>query len=404
MADPYRKHSRAKRKFDKKYRPNKGPIARFAGTRRGKLAIAACALAAVAALALLIAFVGVPVVKNWIDPPKEPNLRANPFKDSADTEVLEETGDEDLSELQHEAKIQFSTVNDPYIFGGEIAYSTSSYANGTIVYDKLYLHDTETGEDTLVPGISMKYDNILDICMNESYIVFLDAHANGGGRVCGYDRQAQKMFAIKEYVYAAPKLSLSGNMLAFMQQAGTNLDRLYFYNLQTGEGIAYRVFSGLPAEPTAVDIEGDSVVYAIPFTTDDGNVRSRVYRLSLSTGEEVANEPGKHISYIKTNGEQTAFLSSASGAPTDLYLFDGMLPTLLASEVVNFEVEETHIVYTQNDVVMVYSFETKRHYKLNSNTSRGLLADAHGSEICWYDITGGYGDSVNVVRYAKVEF
>lgn len=61
------------------------------------------------------------------------------------------------------------------------------------------------------------------------------------------------------------------------------------------------------------------------------------------------------------------------------------------------------IVYTKDEALYIYQTQTKQSKRINSDVSRAYLAEACGNSILWYDITGGYNDSADVVKYAKVD-
>lgn len=395
---------RVRRKMKRQYTVRRTAFAKFMDTTQGKILFWAVLAAVFAGIVCLVIFVVAPAVDKAVNPPTKVPIKFNDFKDSLETESGPAVEEASVSYLQKEALIEVSRVNDPFIYGDEIVFSSSEVSGGVVNYSSLYIYDISEQTTNKVSGIEVKYNNILQPMMNEDYIVFLDSSAGGGGRICVYDRRTGKQSAVKDYLYAAPQISLDGNLIAFMQQAGDDLDRLYLFDLDTFESTAYRVFSGLPAIPSAVDMQNGVMVYSIPYQTEDGYNRSRVYTMELTTGMERSNEPGKLASYIKTNGQETAFLSAISGAPTELYLLEGVTPLLIDSDVANFEIEENYIAYTKGENIYIYDLKGKQINKLNSDISRGLLTCANDNMVCWYDVTGGYSGRADIVRYAEVNF
>ena len=382
-----------------------GRAARFFGTRKGRLVLFAGVIAALAAVALLIIYVFVPL----FTPPEQTeetethaHLRKNRFRDSLSADAEADGFSYNLSKGVTEAKLGVLTAIDPFIFEDEIIFVSSATENGLLKYNKLFIYDCNEKKETQV-DVETKYTNILYPRFNDDYIVFLDSSAAGGGRICVYDRKNGKQFTVKDYLYAAPKIAMCGNVIVFYQQAGEATDRLYFYDLETGESSAYRVLSGLPIAPPPVSAKDGKVVYSVPYSTEDGFGRSRIYKLDLDTGHETVIEPGKLIYDIKTDGENIAFLASAAGMPTDLYLLDGEIPDLIAEDAANFEMGNGFIAYTKDDAVYAYSLRERIHYKVNSDISRAYLASANGDRICFMDVTGGFDDNVNTIKYIKVD-
>lgn len=321
-----------------------------------------------------------------------------PFLDPVSGQESE--GVEDWSHLQKEAVIRYTTINDPFIFGDEIVFSAASTAGGSVLYDRLVLYHTveQSSQEIDVP---VKYESIAWLQMNQDYIVWVDSSSDGGGRVCAYDRQKGEFFAIKDYVYALPQLSLDGKYLAFLQQAGEETDRLYLCDLSTRESVTVKVFEGVPETSGAVHIQDGVLTYAVTYTEGD-LIKSQVTLLSVQTGQEHIYEWGRYVYAPKTSGRYTAFLSSATGPADDIYLSEnGETPLLIAEEVLNFRMGNGYLCYTKGDNVYLYEFETGKTCRLNTSVSRGMLASAHGKSICWYDVTSA--DDVDVVKYAKVE-
>ena len=326
------------------------------------------------------------------------SVETKPFVDPASGVSSE--GVQDWSNLQNEAAIRYNTINDPFLFEGDIVFSSTSTASGTVLYNRLVIYHTEQGASEEI-SVPVKYENIAWLQMSEQYIVWVDSSSNGGGRVCAYDRQKGEFFAIKDYVYALPQLSLDGQYLAFLQQAGQETDRLYLYDLQAREGVTVKVFEGVPETSGAVHLQDGILTYAVSYTEGD-LLKSRVTLLSIETGQEHTYEWGRYIYAPKTSGRYTAFLSSATGPADDIYLSEnGEAPLLIAEEVVNYRMGDGYLCYTKDGNIYLYEFGTGKTSQLNTSISRGMLASASGGEVCWYDVTSA-GD-VDVVKYAKVK-
>lgn len=396
---------KAKRKMKKHYSVRRMSSSEaFFQSRAGRVALFFSVIAGVAAVVLLSVFVVAPLFDKEETKSESTHLVKNPFRDSLNANALPDAESYNLSSAVKEAKLELLTAIDPYIYKNEVVFTTSSMKGGRLKYDKLYIYDCEKEKETQVENISVKYDNILFPCMNDNYIVFLDSSLSGGGRVCVYDRNTKKQTALKDYLYAAPKVTLAGNMLMFMQQAGDSLDRLYIVQLDSMETVAYRVFSGLPLSPSAVNACNGRAVYCIPYRTEDGFDRSRIYTLDFYSGTEIENEPGKLINDIKTDGENVAFLTASAGMPTDLYCLEGKNLRLISKDVVNFDMGSGFIAYTKDDGVYAYRFRDNTNYKLNSDISRAYLCSAEGNMVCFMDVTGGFDDTVNTIKYLEVKF
>ena len=364
-----------------------------------KLLIVAGSVIVVAALVI---FVGIPLLNGEdLGQQQSPQYVENEFQ--TPNEESRNDQPEDLSLLQREAIIQYNTINDAFMYGNEIVFSTASVEGNNSNYKSLMIYNAET-EEVQNLNVDVKFANIVEIEMNDKYIVWDDASASGGGRVVMYDRATGEQKVIKEYAYGMPQLSLYQNYLAFVQQAGENLDRLYVVDLSTGESTCFKLWENLPAPPTPVHLSEAGLTYAIT-ATDNGVLSGILYQVPLDGGEIQMLETDHMIYHPKAGGDYVAFLSSNTGAPTTLYLSKNMeMPVAIIEGVTNFEMGDNYLVYTKDDVVYLYDCETEQHFRLNSSISKGILSSLSEDAVCWYDVTGENGyEEYNVVKYAHLE-
>ncbi|MBQ9942209.1 MAG: hypothetical protein IJP03_04285 [Christensenellaceae bacterium] len=354
--------------------------------------------AGLVAAALLVLFVVLPLAGVELKK-SEPPLSEKPFEDPLAGEAGEEK-ENDISGFQQEALIEYRTINDPYMSGNEIVFSSSSVVGGVAVYDKLVLFDVIEKKHTQIP-VRVKYENIVWTKLNEDFIVWVDSNGKGGGRVMMYDRAEGKSHLIKEYAFALPQISLHGDYVAFLQQAGKSLDRLYLYDLRKREAVCVRVLENMPSMAGGVHMSEDGITYAVPYMEDDIQ-KCRIYVQPVDGSAGSVLEPDRYAYAPKKSGIYTAFLSSTSGPPKDIYLMKGgETPILVESDVTNFDMGRDFLAYTKDNNIYVYRFSSGQKYRLNSQVSRGRLASVNGNTVVWYDVTGGSAD-VDIVKYAKV--
>lgn len=332
----------------------------------------------------------------------EDSIKLNEFRDPTEQFASLRDDQSSVGKGQVEAAINYKTINDAYMSGGEIVFSTASVKGGVSVYDKLVVYNCETKENTELPDVTIKYDNILQTRINQNYIVFLDSHPQGGGRIMCYDRGRRQLNLIKEYVYAAPQLSLYENTLVFMQQAGEHMDKLYAVHLPTRESTCLGVYQNVAAPSSSAHIYGNKVVCAIHYQTD-GVYRSLLHVFNLDTGEETTIDPLKFVYNPQICGEDIAFVSTATNGSYDLYLSQkGELPVLIDSGVTNYGMGSGYVAYTKDENIYACPLDTKVAYQLNSSISTGLLTSVYKDSVAWYDVTSGYA-GINVVKYSIVE-
>ena len=312
--------------------------------------------------------------------------------DVTSTAVTAETID--ISNVQREAKIRSNSINYPYVYGNEIIYSSRRDGKGGFKRMIIYKIEEETEKEYFV---KVKYNNINNLVMNSDYIAYLDSSELGGGRICVMDRSSGEVKSVKDYAYAMPKLVLIGNKLAFLQQAGVSTDRLYIYDMETGESVCAKVFEGNVGLNGGLSADGDKVIYSVIYYEDD-MLKSHVTELDVITGEEISYDWDRYVYAPEKNNGKIVFLSSASGVPDDLYISDnGDTPMLLETDVTNMKVGDGFVAYTKDDGIYGYVFQTGKRYRLSKDLSKALLQMVDGHTVCWYDVTS-YND-VDAIKY-----
>lgn len=389
--------------FSKKQRfVRPSPVQGSPGSRRHDIAIFALKvggiIAGIAALVLVAIFIVVPIIEGRSILPQPEQLTEAEYNDPKDSVKNETIGD--ISSYQKEAVIQYNSENDAYIHGREIVFSSAAVKNGIAVYNKLVIFNVDTQDSQEIP-VELKYENITQTKISANYIVYIDSNADGGGRIMMYDRKTKETSKIKDFIYAMPQISMYDDKIAFFQQAGTSLDKLYVFDLATKEGVTFKIWNGLPAPTSTCQLGKEGLTYAVP-VTENGVIGSVIY-VQPTDGTAIRMlKPGRVAYYPKATGDYIAFLSSSTGAPTDLYLSKNLeMPNVIAKNVTNFDVGDGFIAYTMQGNLYVYMLETSETKQLNSLVSHALLSNIDGTTVCWYDVTGGFG-KLDIIKYAEI--
>lgn len=357
---------------------------------------------AVGAFACLIIFLIIPIFSgkmNKEEPKPTPTL-TRAFRDP--NEIA------DISNLEKEATPLQKSINSPYIFGSEMVYSTGEKSNPNPPLKAVAIYDLEKNETQAeLSGLTCKYSNLFEPKMSENYIVLLDVNSKGGGRILGYDRKAGKMFVIREYFYGMPKLRLSGDYVAWMQQTHNSSDRLYMCHLPTNETVCLGVFVDTPASFSGVDICESELIWVEKAGDEEASedMKCVVKRLALSEGkgsEPTTYDPEMFVFDPFTDGKNIVFLDSPRGAKSRLMLsIGGGKPKVLETGVLNYGMGDGFVVYTKDETIYTYFIGSGLKAKLNRKNTRGELATVCGDMVCWYDVTDG-GLVRDVIKYAQV--
>jgi hypothetical protein len=333
-----------------------------------------------------------------------------------------------MSDGATELAIDYRSINDPYVFGNEMIFSTGDKLEDAPEIDRLAIYDLTTKAVTEVAGIEKKYNSLFEPKLNDKYIIYLDCKSEYGGAICGFDRTSGETFVIREYLYGKPKVSLSGQYVCWMQQTGRGVDsqtgdptygtdRLYVYDLSTKETVEIETFANTYFSYSAAYIGGNAIVYVQPdgedqLVTQDHSSAStdaEIVVIPLAEGgdqQPVRFLPGTFVYNPLIEGDYIVYLDNTGAAGTHLMMCKKTgdtysAPTQIATDVLNYDLGDGYLVYTLDQAVYIYYFSDGSSGQLSSTTSRAVLGSANGKEVVWYDVTDGL-DSANVIMQIAV--
>lgn len=355
--------------------------------------------AGIAACVLVMIFFGFPYIEDLVTG-TDPSLRYQPAIE-ADFSASGGSKNLGIAETYEMYLTDFPIKNEPYINDDRIIFTTRYEDKSVYQLDAVVLYDISTGSARVLENVEKKYDNLLSPVLSGNIAVWLDSMLDGGGRLVGYDLSAAKQFVIKDYGYALPRLSVSGELLAFTQWAGEATQRLYVYNLRTREPVTVKVYKDNPYGSSAASIsdrdlvwseygpDGSAVLKRIVFTS--GSARYENYDLRMNVFEP------------KTNGRDIVFTTERVPTSGSLMLStNGGEPVMIADHVTNYAIGANFVAYTKEDRVYVCFTNEQNAFALTSERSRALLCSVDDTWMTLYDVT----DRVltdEVVMYAEVK-
>lgn len=353
----------------------------------------------IAAVVLLMINFGFPFIEDLVSG-TDPSLRYQPAIE-ADFSASGGSRNQGVAETHEMYLTDFPIKNEPYINEDRIIFTTRYHDKSVYQLDAVALYDIATESVQVLENVEKKYDNLLSPVLSGTTAVWIDSMLKGGGRLVGYDLNTKTQFTIKDYGYALPKLSVSGELLAFMQWAGKETQRLYVYNLRTREPVTVKVYPNNPYGNSAASIserdlvwseygpDGTAVLKRIVFA--GGNAKYENYDLRMDVFEP------------KTNGRDIVFTTERTATAGSLMLStNGGEPVLIAEHVTNYGIGANFVAYTKEDRVFVCFTNEQNAFGLTSERSRALLSSVDGSWLTLYDVT----DRVltdEVVMYANVK-
>lgn len=406
-----RRHKRRKSMRLRKGRGSRG-VSRIHISNFGPVIKIGALVVSVAGLACLIIFLIVPMLNGQGTGGAAPT----PSPTVSPTPTPAPIAKADMSEDSHELVFKYKSVNDPYVYGNEVVFSTGNQMQSAPELTTIAIIDINTEESTEVQGITKKYTSLFEPKINEKYIVYLDCKTKDGGAVCGYDRESGKSFVMREYLFGKPKVSLVGDYALWTQQTGGQQDKLYLYHLPTRESTTIEVFDNTPFSMSAAFMSEDALIYVQPYgesqvlkgsaatneaeivimpLTEGGDKKAAFYRPGTHVYDPMID--GDDIVFLDGNRDDTCNLlhSKKSG---DTY----STPKVIEQGVLNYKVGDGYVAYTKDEGVFIYYFKDGSKGRLSSDSTKAMLWSANGKNVIWYDISDGLDAAANVVLHIKV--
>ncbi|MDO4564751.1 MAG: hypothetical protein Q4C04_03980 [Clostridia bacterium] len=395
-------------KAEKNYKSTKRRFS-LKKTRFGPLVTALACLLLFAGFVVLIILYG-PLVLNralgcapdwsWLigaqsTPSPTPLISPAPTSDPAKEHPLYSV---DLKDEQTEMVIaDFQYLADFSIVDGQLFCVAGNYTqDGTAAFVRLVLQDLESNSHTYL-ALDQNYKSLRFPCINEDYIVYMDAAASGGGRLMAYDRATSESRVLKVVHVGVPRPALWGKYASWVERTGSERDKLYLCDVETGESVTLCIYDNSPFGLSAPCLYDGKLLYA-----DSEGI---LQLLDLLSGEAQSFDTGLYVHDPKYNGEQIAFLSGNHGSESDLYYFtaERTEPVLLSSNVTDFYLGETFAAYMKNDKVYVVFFSDGVSFCITRNEETAQLLGAGGDFVVWMDTTWREKDIVEYMHITEFD-
>lgn len=304
----------------------------------------------------------------------------------------------DLEKVQNEMVVEaYQYLSDvsycnPYIVCVAGNYTT----DGTAAFVRVVLHNPLTRTNTYLT-LPQSYKSLRFPCVNEDWVVYVDANGAGGGRIMSYDRATEKSRVLKTVHVGIPKLSLWDKYAAWIERTGSTRDKLFLSDVSTGETVTLAILDNSPFGMSEPCLFGGKLWYA-----DEVGI---LQCLDLKTKETTAYKTGLYVHDPKYNGEQVAFITGNHGFDSDLYFFteDEPTPKLVSSGVIDFSMGEGFLSYTKNDKTYVYFFEDGVTFCITRSNETSILLGAGGDFVIWMDTTWRDKDILEYMHVTELD-
>jgi hypothetical protein len=287
----------------------------------------------------------------------------------------------DLKTMQTEIVIpEYQYASDVSVVGDTILCAVGNYTpDGTAAFVRAYLYDTKAGTHTFL-ALPLQYKSIRFPAMNERWIVYLDAAANGGGRMMAYDRQSGGARALKTVHAGLLRPVVIGDTAFWIERTGQSRDKLFAVDLETGESATLAIYDGSPYALSKPFAYGGRLVYVSP--------EGALVSFDPASGEsETVPVDADYVHDPQMNADGIAFLDSDHAADGRVLFYDGEKTVEAATGAVDFFLGDGFIAYSRYDKNYVYYYGDGTTFCTTRSDETAMLLAAGGDVIVWMDVT-----------------
>lgn len=289
-------------------------------------------------------------------------------------------------------------INQPSIYNDEVMYSAGSGSIDQPVLKSLFVYHFSTKIEEQIAVAKVKFGEIFEPLMNADWFIWLDTDQSGINVIMAKDRKSGKEVKVKECKNNKPKLRLYGNTLIWMEQTNDNEDKLYMFDLPSGENMPLATFHNAASYGVSAPcIYKDQVLWAGPDDTQGAdekktNEKSSINILDLKNLKggitPVVYKPETYVHEPISNGNAIVWLDGNKSPNARLLMtVDQKNVTVVNQGVTGYALGEDFLVYARNQTIWVYFYHKDETGRLTSPGEKAMLPAVQGRTILWYDIT-----------------
>ncbi len=271
---------------------------------------------------------------------------------------------------------------DPSVYGGQVLFAAGEAANAC---DRLVRYDPASGACEQI-DVELENGSVRRPVEDARAIAYLDAAADGGGRVMWMDKADGACREIARYASGVPALCLEYPYLVWTARTSDTAASLYVYDAVSGETAAVAIFDDTPYAFSAPSLRSGQLLYAD--ASEKSAETSRIRTILLASGDRFDYEADVYVHDPASNGNRWAFLAGDHGPDADLYLCtDGGAPKRIAHGAINFGVTPTCLVFGRDETVYAYAFGEDKTYVLSGTGAAAQFVTAGGEYAVWRDVS-----------------
>jgi len=399
MRRKYNRPSRPRKRRSKLKASNAGPVLALSATILGILGTIALLLFVV--LPKVLPLVGISMTLPWMPTP-------TPVPTAAPTPTPHPVASADLTKLQNEIVLNqredYKWLGSPSVCGDTIVFAGGTLKNGTVYMDALFQYSMQDAADEKLSA-PLENDAYYYPVVNENWIVYMDGKLSGGGRIMAMPRDnSARPVKVKDVYVGHPVLHLDGDYLAWTEQTGTNMDKLFLCDLTSLETATVQMFNKSEYGLSQASISGGELIYAdasAEASSEEAEQYSAIYATTIASGQTQTYYPHTYVHDPMTNGTQWLWIDSNHGPEKNLYYSQGGLaPTLIASGITDYGLCDTFAAYSKNETIYVYFFDDRTTHAITPERESVQLLNVSENHVVWMDVTSRERD---IMKYAAVE-
>lgn len=179
--------------------------------------------------------------------------------------------------------VEEKRINRPAVYGSELLFSAGNGSIEKPVLTTLYLFDVTTQKYTKIASTQIEDGEIFEYFLSDKWIIWLDTDHKGTNIIYKMNRQTNQVSKVREVGNLRPKLSLYGDLLAWMEQISEDSDRLYLLELNSEEDIVIEEFHETAYALSAPYIYENTVIWVGADPSGSGN--SAIFRADFILDE-----------------------------------------------------------------------------------------------------------------------
>lgn len=298
---------------------------------------------------------------------------------------------------------------DPFRYDDKIYFVAGRDPDGGAHFKALYEYDMVTGEQRALDDIEIQHDDVFQPKVNKDWIVYLDHKRAGGGEIKVLDRSRGGISAVKTYYSGMPSIVLQGDLLAWMERTGTNMDKVFLFDLRSRENMTAAMLERSVFGQSDVDLSESEVVWADADPSASGEAREQtavINYLSLQPSTESKKVqsyvPGTYVHDPKTYGAARVWTDQRSGPSPRLYLsLQGGPPELVAEKVTGYDLGSDFVAYCADEIMYVYFWGQKGFQRQVSLQGEKCIFAGVSNDTVFYYVTGGVSAN-DIIKYVLV--